>query len=375
MTNVIFGRLHSTTETQRVQSHKQSTLCSLRLCGFICGIAALLCLPPPKTLAHPAAREMADAANNFVSALTSDQRAKAIYEFKDDERFDWHFIPKPRKGLPLKEMTPPQRPLAHALLSSGLSHQGYARAATIMSLEQILSEIEGKAAQPNSPIRDAELYYFTIFGKPGVGIWGWRVEGHHLSLNFVCDEKDVLAITPSFFGSNPAQILEGPRKGLRVLGHEEDLGRAFVKSLTPEQQKTAVITNVAPRDIITSNSRKAKPLEPMGISGTALTDAQKDQLMAVVKEFLFRYRTEIAEDALNRLGSSSQLPTALSFAWAGEVEPGKGHYYRIQGPSFLIEYDDTQNDANHIHTVWRDLSRDFGEDVLQKHYEQVPHSK
>ena len=266
--------------------------------------------------------------------------------------------------------------LAHALLSSGLSHQGYARAATIMSLEQILSDIEGKAARPNSPIRDPELYYFTIFGKPGVGTWGWRVEGHHLSLNFVCDEKDVLAATPSFFGSNPAQILEGPRKGLRVLGHEEDLGRAFVKSLTPEQQKTAIITNVAPRDIITGNSRKAKPLEPMGISGAALTAAQKEQLMTVVKEFLFRYRPEIAEDALHRMQSSnSQLPSSVSFAWAGEVEPGKGHYYRIQGPSFLIEYDDTQNDANHIHTVWRDLNRDFGDDVLQKHYEQVPHGK
>jgi hypothetical protein len=335
-----------------------------------------VCFNLSKTLAHPAAEEMANAANNFLNALTSEQKAKAVYEFKDEERFDWHFIPKPRKGLPIKEMTPPQRPLAHALLSSGLSHQGYAKAATIMSLEQILFDVEGKGTRPNSPTRDAELYYFTIFGKPGAGTWGWRVEGHHLSLNFVCDEKEVLAVTPSFFGSNPAQILEGPRKGLRVLGHEEDLGRAFVKSLTPEQQKTAIVTNVAPRDIVTGNARTAKPLEPMGISGSALSATQKEQLMSVLKEFLFRYRPEIAEDALHRLGSSSAQPVAsLSFAWAGEIEPGKGHYYRIQAPSFLIEYDDTQNDVNHIHTVWRDLTHDFGEDPLKEHYQQVPHSK
>ena len=198
-------------------------------------------------LAHSPAQEMSGAANNLLAALTSDQKAKAVYEFSNDERFDWHFIPKPRKGLPLKEMTPPQRALAQALLSSGLSQRGFAKASTIMSLEEILFDLEGKGTRGNTPTRDAELYYFTIFGQPGGNPWGWRVEGHHLSLNFVVNKDEVLAVTPSFFGTNPARILEGPRKGLRVLGQEEDLGRDFVKSLNAEQCKTAILTNSAPR--------------------------------------------------------------------------------------------------------------------------------
>ena len=162
--------------------------------------------------AHSPAQEMADAANNFIAALTPDQKAKAIFDFKDQERFDWHFIPKPRKGLPFKEMTSPQRLLAHALLSTGLSQRGYMKATTIMSLEQILYDLENKAPQ-----RDADLYFVTLFGQPGEkAAWSWRVEGHHLSLNFAVDGDQVLSVTPSFFGANPAQIQSGPRKGLRV---------------------------------------------------------------------------------------------------------------------------------------------------------------
>ena len=329
-----------------------------------------LALLPCPAFAHSPAQEMSDAAQNFVSALTTDQRDKAVYEFSNDERFDWHFIPKSRKGLPLKEMTPPQRALAQALLSSGLSQRGFAKAATIMSLEEILFDLEGKGTRPNSPTRDAELYFFTIFGQPGADPWGWRVEGHHLSLNFVVSKQEVLAVTPSFFGSNPARILDGPRKGLRVLGQEEDLGRDFVRSLSAEQRKTAIITNVAPRDIITGNARKAQALEPLGISSSALKADQTAKLVKLIGEFVSRYRPEIADSVLKDLS-----PSSISFAWAGSIESGQGHYYRIQNPRFLIEYDDTQNDANHVHTVCRDLVNDFGDDVLRKHYEQVPHSK
>src|SRR5258706_11564512 len=194
----------------------------------------LLALP---VFAHSPAEEMAQAATNFLAALTSEQQAKAVYAWKDEERFDWHFIPKPRKGLPFKEMTPAQRALAQALLSSGLSQRGYAKAETIMSLEQILYEIESK-----SPTRDSDRYFVTIFGEPGTQAWGWRVEGHHLSLNFVVENEKVIAMAPAFFGANPAEILSGPRKGLRALGAEEDLARALVKSLDPAQRKTAVIT-------------------------------------------------------------------------------------------------------------------------------------
>ena len=319
--------------------------------------------------AHSPAEEMAQAATNFVAALTPEQQAKAVYEWKDEERFDWHFIPKPRKGLPFKEMTAAQRALAHALISSGLSQRGFAKAATIMSLEQVLFDLEDKA-----PRRNAELYYLTIFGKPGNDTWGWRVEGHHLSLNFALKEGEVLGVTPSFFGANPAKVQAGPRKGLRPLASEEDLGRQLVKSLNAEQRKVAVIATDAPRDIITGNDRKGKLLEPLGISSANLTPPQQELLLALLKDYLFRYRNEIAESALKKIQSPNHQPP-LHFAWAGGLEPGQGHYYRIQGPAFLIEYDCTQDNANHIHTVWRDLEHDFGEDPLRAHYDQVPHSK
>jgi len=327
-----------------------------------------LLISAPVLWAVSPAQEMAEAANNFLAALTPEQKSKAFYEFKDDQRFDWHFIPKPRKGLPLKEMTSPQRLLAHALLSSGLSQRGYMKATSIMSLEQILYEIENK-----SPTRDADLYYVTVFGAPGKEAWGWRVEGHHLSLNFALKDEEILSVTPSFLGTNPAQIQSGPRKGLRVLGGEEDLARQLVKSLTPDQRKAAVINTDAPRDIITANDRKARSLEPLGISAAQLTKAQQDLFIDLLKQYLFRARTEVAEADLKTIQQSGK--DKLHFAWAGGLEPGQGHYYRIQGPTFLMEYDNTQNNANHVHAVWRNLPSDFGEDLLRKHYEQVTHPK
>jgi hypothetical protein len=359
-------------------SNSQFSLFTLLL-----GLAALPC----PTLAHSPAQEMSDAAHNFLAALEPAQKSKATYAFTNDERFDWHFVPKPRKGLPLKEMTPSQRALAHALLSTGLSSSGFAKATTIMSLEQILYDVEGKGTRPSSPTRDAELYYFTVFGKPGPDLWGWRVEGHHLSLNFVINKDNVAAITPSFMGSNPGKILEGPRKGLRVLGGEEDLGRAFVNSLNAEQRKIAIITNIAPKDIVTGNSRTAHSLEPMGLCSTNLSPEQFSKLEKLVAEFVGRYRPEMVGSLSTNVplgihshdeGSLTTLHTRLSslfFAWAGSTESGQGHYYRIQTPRILIEYDNTQNDANHIHTVVRDLLNDFGDDVLAKHYQQVPHTK
>jgi uncharacterized protein DUF3500 len=319
-------------------------------------------------LAHSPAEEMADGANNFLAALTPDQKAKAVFEFKDNERFDWHFIPKERKGLAFKDMTPPQRLLAHALLSSGLSQRGYMTATTIMSLEQILYDLENQA-----PSRDADLYFVTIFGQPGKASWGWRVEGHHLSLNFAIADDQVLSVTPSFFGANPAQILSGPRKGLRVLGGEEDLARKLVTSLNGEQRRSGIITNIAPRDIITGADRKAKALEPMGIVASELTKPQQELLFAVVKEYVLRYRAEIADADLKAIRESGL--EKLHFGWAGGLEPGQGHYYRIQGPTFLMEYDNTQDHANHIHSVWRELQNDFGEDLLRKHYDQTPHAR
>jgi len=319
----------------------------------------------PSGRAHDLAEEMTEAANRFLAALSGEQRQKATFEIKDDERQNWHFTPVARKGLPLKDMGGDQRALALGLLNSGLSHQGFLKAASVMSLEAILKEIE----QGRGPGRDPDLYFVSIFGKPEVhGAWGWRFEGHHLSINFTLAGGEV-TITPNFLGSNPGEVLQGPRKGLRVLGNEEDLGRTLAASLSPSQSKIAIYTNVAPADIISHEKRRAQVLEPQGITLKALNADQQEMLWALIGEYIHRARGELAEKELAALKSVS--PEAITFAWAGPLEKGKGHYYRVQAPSFLLEYDNTQNNANHVHAVWRDLKNDFGEDILRKHYDEA----
>jgi hypothetical protein len=326
----------------------------------------LVCLTALNVLAHEPATEMAVAANHFLDALSPEQQAKARFAVTDTERTNWKFVPGARQGLPLKEMTATQRPLAQALLTTGLSQRGAMQAAAIMSLELILHDLENK-----SPRRDPDLYYFTIFGKPGSDVWGWRVEGHHLSVNFTLLQDHVISTTPFFFGSNPATVRDGPRQGLRVLGAEEDLGRALVKSLTATQQTTAILTNVAPKEIVTSNLRKINPLAPAGLPAAQMTTAQREQLTQLIKEYLGRVRPELAAADWEKIEKAGV--DKISFAWAGGLEPGQGHYYRVQGPTFLLEYDNTQNHANHIHAVWREFNHDFGEDLLREHYEQSHH--
>jgi hypothetical protein len=313
---------------------------------------------------------MAEAAKNFLTALTPEQKAKATFALTNSERINFHFIPRPRNGLPFKEMTPAQHLLGYALLNSALSQRGYLKATTIMSLDEILRGLE----QGRGPTRDSELYFVSIFGDPAAtGPWGWRVEGHHLSLNFLIADGAHIASTPSFFGSNPGEVREGSRAGLRVLGAEEDLGRQLVQSLTADQRTLAVITNVAPREIITGTNHTVSALTPAGISTAKLDLAQSALLYQLIEEYARRYRAELADADLKKIRDAS--PEKLFFAWAGGTSPGEGHYYRVQGASFLLEYDNTQNNANHIHTVWRDFANDFGDDLLKRHYEQTNHAK
>ena len=314
------------------------------------------------------AAEMAAAANNFLSALSPELRAKATFDFKSDERLNWHFVPMPRQGLPFKEMSPAQKQLAHVLLNSALSHRGYFKAATIMSLEQVLYDLEKQA-----PHRDAELYYFSIFGTPGPNAWGWRVEGHHLSLNFTVGGDKVIAATPSFLGANPAEVLVGPRRGLRVLAQEEDRGHELLKSFDDKQRSVVIFTTNAPREVITGDSRKARVLDSVGLPAAQMKARQRDLLKALIREYLGRVRPELAETAWTKIEDAGW--EKVSFAWAGGQESGEPHYYRVQGPTFLLEYDNTQNNANHVHTVWRDFENDFGEDALRQHYQQDPHGK
>lgn len=312
----------------------------------------------------PSSTVMTLAAEHFLASLTPEQRAQATFPFQDDERLNWHFIPKERKGLPLLDMTPPQKALAHALLSAGLSQQGYIKAVTIMSLEDVLRILEN--ADPN--YRNPQKYYFSIFGEPSdTGTWGYRVEGHHLSQNFTVVNGKI-GDTPSFFGANPAEVREGPRKGLRVLGAEEDLARDLMESLTPEQKKVAIVTDKAYPDILTMASRKAAlEGQPSGLSAAKMTKKQFELLHTLLSDYAENVPEQLAQTRLEHIKNAG---TNLFFAWAGVEERGGPHYYRIQSPTFLIEYDNTQNNANHIHSVWRDFNGDFGLDLLAMHYQQ-----
>ena len=306
---------------------------------------------------------MTEAANRFLASLTPEQRAKATFQFDDAERLNWFFIPIERKGLPLREMAPFQRHLASALLSAGLSQAGYMKAVTIMSLEDVLRILEKDSGERRNP----EKYYFSIFGTPGdTGTWGYRVEGHHLSQNYTVVNGRVVD-APSFFGSNPAEVREGPRAGLRVLAAEEDLGRDLIAALTAEQRKTAIVEAKAPADILTSNGRQAALKgQASGISAAQMTPAQLAKLTALLDEYANNMPEQIAQARQEQIGKAGKN---IFFAWAGGLKRGEGHYYRVQAPAFLIEYDNTQNGNNHIHTVWRDFTGDFGGDLLKDHYQ------
>jgi len=306
---------------------------------------------------------MTETANRFLASLTPEQKAKATFKFDDAERMNWFYIPIDRKGLPLREMSAYQKHLASALLAAGLSQSGYIKAVTIMSLEDVLKMMEKDSGERRNP----EKYYFSIFGTPADdATWGYRVEGHHVSQNWTVVRGKV-ADAPSFFGDNPAEVRVGPRAGLRTLAAEEDLGRDLISSLDAEQKKTAIVDPTAPKDVLTTNSRKAAlQNQPNGILASKLNAKQFEKLQALIGEYVNNVPQQVAaarEDLVKKAGKN------IWFAWAGGINKGDPHYYRIQTPGFLIEFDDTQDNANHIHSVWREFNGDWGEDLLREHYQ------
>ena len=316
------------------------------------------------------AMEMANRAQKFLAGLSPDQQKAAGYPFGDEERLNWHFIPRQRKGVPLKTMSEEQRELAHTFLASALSPRGHNVAKEIMNLEGVLFQLENQ-----DPRRDTVAYFFTIFGQPSLNEeWGWRMEGHHISLNFTLRNGQVVSTTPAFFGANPARVKEGPRQGLRVLAAEEDLARKLLHMFVGSKREKVLIQAEAPADIITGASRQAEMGAPVGVPRSEMTPEQLKVLKALVKLYEGRWRPELAKSGPDEGAEGGEL----HFAWAGGVEPGQPHYYRIQGDGFVIEYDNTQNDANHIHTVWRDFQGDFGRgdsakgafglDPMREHY-------
>ena len=337
---------------------------TIGLLGFALGPAGLR----SPDLAEPS-EELVAAAQAFLASLDDAGREKAVIALESEERFNWNYVPMVRQGLPLKEMTLEQRRAAHAMLRTILSSSGYLKATSIMQLEDVLKILENDTPPGR---RDRELYYFSIFGEPSpTEPWGWRVEGHHLSLNYT-STGDELSVTPSFFGSNPAEVRSGPMAGLRVLGAEEDIARLLVSSLDSAQRAQAVILERAPNDLVTSNARRVDLGNPAGLPASAMTDAQRGILMRLIEEYAHNLRPELAEAHLERIRAAGI--ERLYFAWAGSIERGERHYYRFHGPNVLFEYDNTQTNGNHVHSVWRDLENDFGDDLLLRHYETHPHN-
>lgn len=334
-------------------------------------------------------------ATRFIDSLTSAERAATVFPMDSKERLKWHYFPErgfkeeyghDRRGIMFKEMDPKQRHLAYALMSSGLSQIGFIKTSTVMSIEEIVRVIEADTTGH----RDAERFHFSIYGNPApTGTWAWRVEGHHVALNFTIRDGKVISSSPTFLGANPHEVPVGPHKGMRMLDREEDLARDLVNGLAPEQRKQAIFTQEAPEDIITMATLRAK-IEgaPQGLPASRMTPRQRDQLMALIAEYANVLTPALAQ---TRLDQARRVPAAkLFFAWAGKttrpvprpVEIGKpttgnrdaqGVYYRIQSPGFLIEYDNTQNYSNHSHSVWRDWQGDFGLDVLARHHRIFDH--
>jgi hypothetical protein len=315
---------------------------------------------------------MAEAATAFLASLTPEQQKLGAFPLTGAERTNWHFVPTEmfnRNGLTIQAMTPAQRKLAHRLLEAALSEGGYLTATAIMDLESVLAVIEGPAGKLR---RDPERYFFSVFGTPSPrGAWGFRVEGHHLSIHFSVVNGNTVASTPMFLGANPAEVPSGPSAGLRVLGSKEDSARALVLALDAAQRKQAIINTTAPNDIQTMNALDIKPLDPAGLAAAAMTPAQRALLLQLIESYTSVMETDIAADRMTAIRQAGL--EKISFAWAGDTERGRRHYYRVQGPTFLIEFDNTQNDGNHIHSVWRDFQGDFGRDILREHLRGTAH--
>ena len=310
-------------------------------------------------------------ANAFLETLPDELEAKTVFAIDAEERYNFNFVPIVRKGPSFHDFNAAQRTAALELLKASLSEEGYNKSEEIMSLENILIEIEGnKRRMPDgSPMRDPLNYHFSIFGTPSPeDFWGWRFEGHHISLNFTSSDGKITSATPSFMGSNPGVVKHGQHKGKEVLRLETELGLGLINSLNAQQRAATIFSDTAPREIISGNKRKVEDIVQKGIAYAQLTERQKNLFLELLEVYIGNYVFEFSASFRAKIADAGY--DNLHFAWAGATEKGLPHYYRIHGPMLLIEYDNIQNNANHVHTVIRDLTNDFAEDLLLEHYNQ-----
>ncbi len=303
--------------------------------------------------------EMTKAAQAFLKTLTPEQRKQAEIDYDDPDRLNWHFIPKPtRPGVQIKHLEGEALKAAHTLFRSGMSEPGYDQALNVMSLEEILFLLEGGNREERRAKRDPLKYFISIFGKPSLkGTWGWRIEGHHLSLNYTITDGKVVASTPEFFGANPGTVDTGPGRQIRVLGAEEDLARQILKLCDAKQQKIAWRDKKAPDDLRGGGVAQPETTPSVGLPVSQMSSDQKKLMRSLLSEYLKNMPADVVRErrnAINKAGIEN-----IHFAWWGSSEQNERHYYRVQGPTFLIEYNNTQNSANHVHSIWRKMSGDF----------------
>jgi hypothetical protein len=306
----------------------------------------------------PSADKMAKAANLFLEALPAEQKQQATFGFDDKERMNWHFIPRERKGLALRDLSDADKQRAHALIASGLSESGYSQALDIMSLEEVLYLLEEGEREMRRERRHPGKYYLSIFGTPAnEGSWGWRVEGHHLSLNYTITNGKIVSSTPEFYGANPGLIDAGPERSIRVLGTEEDLARQILKLCNEEQQKLAWIAKEAPDDLRGGGELQPVVTKAQGLPVAKMSADQKKLFQELLAEYLKNMPADVEKSRRDRINQSGLDNTY--FAWWGSGERNERHYYVIQGETFIIEYNNTQNSANHVHSMWRNIDGDF----------------
>ena len=327
--------------------------------------AAVLPRPALAQVTDAGRAAMAGAATAFLGALPEPARRRAVIAFGDKERVNWHYVPRGREGLPFKAMPASARAAAQELMKASLSEVGYAKAVNVIRLETVLRQLETFGGL----MRDPENYSVSVFGAPDSSgaPWGWRLEGHHLSLNFTLVPGKPVAVTPAFFGANPAEVRSGPLKGLRTLAREQDLGRALAQGMDASQRRRMIIGAQSLGDIVSGPGREESLSSQVGLPASDLVPAQRDLLMQLIEEYARNMRPEVADEHLRRIREGGI--ERIHFAWAGPIDPGHAHYYRVHGPSVLIEFDNSQNDANHIHSVWHDPRNVFGADLLRAHYD------
>lgn len=335
------------------------------VCVTIAVLATVTLAVVPAVRRSATQERMAAAARTFLATLDAAQRSKCAFAFDSPAVRDWHFVPRDRPGLALADMSAAQKRALHELLQTALASQGYLKVTGVVHLESILHDIESKPGAP-AAFRDPGRYAIAVFGTPGPDPWAWRFEGHHVSIHF-CSVDDATSNTPFFLGANPAHVPDGPEAGWRLLALEEDIGRELYLSLSAEKRATALLPGDVP-GVILGPGRDNGFEKPAGLAYAEMDAVQRALLERLLSQFVDDLAPELAAREWERIRKNGIQH--IRFAWCGGTKPGEPHYWRLHGPHFVVEYDNVQGNANHVHTLWRDLENDFGGDLLKRHYEQ-----